>query len=176
MRLFWNSYASSFPRSHTRTEELLYEYRKPIEPRAGVPGLRLATSEDLEIVVEAHARIVLEATGVDGLKEDREGFRARCAARIANQTVWLLIEDGKLIFKAEAAAENSAAIYIEGLWIDPAGRRRGMGLNCLEQLRLNLSSRAQVLCGFVNSENGGARAFYETAGCTLAGIYDKVRL
>jgi hypothetical protein len=120
--------------------------------------------------------MIFEETGIDVLKVDAEGLRKRIEVRIAQSTVWVLVENNKLIFKADVAAKTPDAIYIEGLWIDPSERRSGYGRRCLEHLRLMLAPQAGSLCGFVSSENLIARSFYESAGCRAIGTYEKICL
>jgi ribosomal protein S18 acetylase RimI-like enzyme len=174
--LFWEHYAERGHFPNLRCGEVLYEYYEPSIPIAESPELRLATLDDIDQVVRAHGLMIFEETGIDVLKVDAEAFRKRIEVRIAQHTVWVLIENDKLIFKADVAAETPHAIYIEGLWIDPSERRRGYGRNCLEHLRLKLASQAGSLCGFVSSENLVARSFYESAGCRAVGTYQKIYL
>jgi GNAT superfamily N-acetyltransferase len=173
---FWRFYRQPAQQPRLLCNEILYLYREPSEPQMPVENLQVGTIDNLEHIVQAHAELVLEETCISPLETDPEGFRSRCAQRIKGGTVWVLIKDGELIFKADIAAETKSAMYIEGVWVSPKWRRHGYGRRCLEQLRQLLSDRTEALCGFVNRQNQVAIAFYEKSGCTLLSGYDKLYL
>ncbi|HEX8459437.1 MAG TPA: GNAT family N-acetyltransferase [Pyrinomonadaceae bacterium] len=157
-------------------QELFYQFTRKDTDAEGIAGLRQATLEHLDKVVSAHAEMVAEETGMNPLDVDPEGFRERCAARVAKGKVWTLIEQGKLIFKADVITETPQAAYVEGVWVSPEHRHEGYGRRCWTQLSRSLLDRLPSFCGFVNIENSVAHAFYERMGGTLLGTYRKVYL
>jgi predicted GNAT family acetyltransferase len=173
---FWRLYRQPAQQPRLLCNEMLYIYRGPSEPQMPVVGLQVGTIDELEHIVQAHAELVREETCISPLETDPDGFRSRCAQRIKGGTVWVLIKDGELVFKADIAAETRSAVYIEGVWVSPKWRRHGYGRRCLEQLRKQLSERTEALCGFVNKQNQVAIAFYEKCGCSLLSGYDKLYL
>ncbi len=92
-----------------------------------MPGLRLATVDDLAIVMSVHAQIALEECGADPMKVDPAGFRLRTLRRIVQRRVWVWAERGRLIFKADIAASTSKVIYLEGIYVNPEERGKGHG-------------------------------------------------
>ncbi|HEV2802814.1 MAG TPA: GNAT family N-acetyltransferase [Pyrinomonadaceae bacterium] len=157
-------------------QELFYQFTRSDTATEGSQGLRQATLEHLDKVVSAHAEMVAEETGLNPLDVDPAGFRERCAARVARGKVWTLIEQGKLIFKADVITETPEAAYVEGVWVSPQHRHEGYGRRCWTQLSRALLQRLPSFCGFVNVENAVAHAFYERMGGTLLGTYRKVYL
>jgi predicted GNAT family acetyltransferase len=173
---FWTYYAGAGQEMRRACRELLLELRWPIEVSQQVSKLRLATVDDLELLVPVHAELALEESGVDPLLEDSAGFVDRYARRIEQGRTWVVTEDDKLLFKAEVVAETPATTYVEGVWVNPDVRRQGYGRRCLSQLARMLLWRTKSICLFVNDENEDARRFYRQAGYHLRTVYDTIFL
>jgi predicted GNAT family acetyltransferase len=152
--------------------QLLFQLGWPVQVRKEIPGLRLATLSDIELVIPVHARMALEESGIDPLESDPSGFRERCARRIEQGRTWVWIEQGRIIFKAEIVAEAPDVIYLEGVWVAEEKRARGHGLRCLSQLARNLLLKGKSICLLVNEENRPAQLFYQSAGFKLRAVYD----
>jgi predicted GNAT family acetyltransferase len=155
--------------------QLLFELRWPVEV-SGVTNLRLATSQDLPLLIPVHAELALAESGIDPNQQDPVGFAERYARRIEQGRTWVMIEDGKLFFKAEIVAKTPQTIYIEGVWVNPEARRQGYGRRCMSQLARMLLWQTKSICLFVNDENDDARNFYQQAGYHLRTVYDTVFL
>ncbi len=173
---FWDYYASAGQAPRLFCRERLLELRWPIEVKDEVAGLRLATTDDLDLIVPAHAETAFEESGEDPLLRDPVGFRQRCARRIEQGRTWVLVENGRLIFKTEIVADTSEVVYIEGVWVDPQERGKGYGLRCLSQLNRTFLQRADSVCLLVNERFGSAQAFYKKAGFKFVSSYDTVFL
>ncbi|MFL6336230.1 MAG: GNAT family N-acetyltransferase [Pyrinomonadaceae bacterium] len=173
---FWEHYAPAGQAPRVFCRELLFEQRWPVPAREPVAGLRLATLEDLMLVMPVHAAMAYEESGVNPIDVDLHGFRMRCARRIEHGRVWVLVEDGNLLFKADIASDTPECVYLEGVYVDPAVRQQGYGLRCLSQLNRNLLERAKVVSALVNEQNLAAQALFQKAGYKLRGIYDTIYL
>jgi uncharacterized protein len=168
---FWNFYADEGQDIRLICRELLFELRRPIEVRDTVDGLRLATQDDLDLIAPVHAEMAEAESGVNPLKVDPTGFRQRCARRIERRRVWVLVEDGQLIFKADIQADTPDVIYLEGIYVNPAKRGHGVGRRCLAQLTQSLLTRSKSICLLVNESNEKAHAFYRLSNFKLRGYY-----
>ena len=173
---FWEHYAPSGQPPRLFSRELLYEQRWPVSASEPVAGLRPATLEDLMLVMPVHAALAYEESGVNPLDVDLNGFRMRCARRIEHGRVWVLVEGGKLLFKADIASDTPECIYLEGVYVEPASRQRGLGLRCLSRLGRKLLERAKCVSALVNEQNFAAQALFNKAGYRLRGRYDTVFL
>ncbi|HEX8921186.1 MAG TPA: GNAT family N-acetyltransferase, partial [Pyrinomonadaceae bacterium] len=169
---FWSYYAEDGQRKRLACRELLFELRWPVETQKPVAGLRLATLDDLELTLPVHARLAEEESGVNPLEKDPEGFRRRCARRIEQGRTFVLVEDGKLIFKTDVVSDTPEVIYLEGVYVNASERAKGYGLRCLSQLSRTLLRRTEVLCLLVNEENVAAHALYRKAGFKFTSTYD----
>jgi len=127
-------------------------------------GLRQATLDDLELLVPACARAHQEELGVDPLRRDAEGFRWRTLTQIEEGRSWIWVEDGTILFKAEASARTPSAVQLQQVWVDPPARRQGHGTRGLRDLCRLLLSEAPAVCLFVRAENDAAIGLYEKIG------------
>ncbi|HYV07433.1 MAG TPA: GNAT family N-acetyltransferase, partial [Blastocatellia bacterium] len=77
---------------------------------------------------------------------------------------------------AAVMCETPEVIYLEGIYVNPDDRGRGLGVRCLNQLGQQLLQRVKSLCLLVNEQNQRARNFYEKAGYSLRDHYDLIFL
>jgi ribosomal protein S18 acetylase RimI-like enzyme len=133
-------------------------------PATGETTLRAARPDDLERLVPAAAAAHREELGVDPLAADAQGFRWRTAAQIDEGRSWLWIEDGVILFKAEASAWTSAAVQVQQVWVDPEVRGRGYGQRGMRDLCLLLLEKTPAVTLFVRTDNVVAIRVYERIG------------
>ena len=145
-----------------RPQQPVYVSTAP--PESGGTGLRDATLADLEVLVPACARAHYEEVGVDPLRRDPNGFRWRTRSQIEEGRSWVWVEDGVILFKAEASAWTPAAVQLQQVWVDPPARRQGNAARALRDLILLLLARVPAVCLFVRAENQPAIRLYEAVG------------
>lgn len=173
---FWSHYAVAGQEMRHARRQFLLELRWPIQVSQPVPDLRLATVEDLELLIPVHAEMALDESGTDPRQQDATGFVERYVRRIEQGRTWILAENGKLQFKAEVVAATPDTSYVEGVWVNPAARRQGYGRRCMSQLASVLLGYSKSICLFVNDENEDARRFYKQAGYHMRAVYDTIFL
>jgi uncharacterized protein len=174
MDRFWRHYAclGQAPRRFGR--ELLLELRQPPGSYEPARELRLATLDDLELVMSVQGEMAFAESGINPLEADPVGFRSRCARRIERRRVWVWVEHDRLIFKADVISDTPQAVYLEGIYVNPEERSQGYGRRCMSQLGQNLLTSTNSLCIFVNVESRRARVFFERIGFEIRGCYDTV--
>ncbi len=145
-----------------RPGQPVYEIRQP--PPAGDTGLRAAETGDLELLMPACAAAHEQEIGVDPMRRDPDGFRWRTRSQVEDGRSWLWVEDGVILFKAEASAWTPEAVQLQQVWVDPVARRRGYAARGLSDLCRLLLGRVPVVCLFVRSENDAAIRLYEAIG------------
>lgn len=173
---FWTHYTKSDQSMGLFCRELLYELQWPTNVLEEVPDLRLATLADLELVMSVHAEMAFEESGVNPLEVDPEGFQRRCARRIEQKRVWVWIDNGQLIFKADIISEIPEVVYLEGVYVNPAERAKGYGRRCLSQLSRSLLAHTKSVCLLVNEQNREAQSLYRTCNFKLRSCYDTIFL
>jgi predicted GNAT family acetyltransferase len=174
---FWHHYSAAGQPMRLACRELLYELSRPVvaasEP---VEGLRLATLEDLPLVMPVQARMAEDESGINPLVSDPEGFRRRCEQRVERGRTWVLVKCGRLVFKAEVIAETTDVVYLEGVHVASDERGRGQGLRCLSRLTCELLRRTRSICVLVNERNESAQRLYRKAGFHFLCHYDTMFL
>ena len=145
-----------------RPGQPVYAITKP--PPEGGTGLRPATAADLPLLVPACAAAHQEELGVDPLQRDPNGFRSRTRFQVAEGRSWVWVEDGVILFKAEASAWTPSAAQLQQVWTDPPARRQGFAGSALRDLIRLLLATTPCVCLFVRAENAAAIRLYESVG------------
>jgi uncharacterized protein len=166
----WDAARRRMPRPRDdRPGQPVYALREAPEP--GETGLRAARLLDLDLLVPACAAAHCEEIGIDPLKRDAEGFRWRTRQQIEEGRSWLWVEDGVILFKAEASAWTPAAVQLQQVWVDPQARRHGYARRALADLCRLLLGHVPAVCLFVRPENDPALALYDSLGMTPELMY-----
>src|SRR5262252_7174962 len=100
IKTFWTYYGGGGTEPRCVAREHMFELTELPQQPADV-NLRPVTMADLEKVLAVNAAMALEEGGSNPLKRDPSGFRNRTARRIEQNRVWMLMEDNRLIFKAD---------------------------------------------------------------------------
>jgi predicted GNAT family acetyltransferase len=173
---FWRAYAPAGQPLRRRCRELLFELTQVDENVEHVRELQPATPADLHQVAAVQAALAYQESGVSPLQKDRAGFLFRCQQRIERHRVWTLIRSGEVIFKADIISETPDAIYLEGIYVNPNYRNKGLGSRCLRQLGRELLNRAQSIVVLVNENRTNAHRFFQRVGFVPSSVYDTLFL
>jgi Predicted acetyltransferase len=165
---FWQYYAGSSEPRLTCTE-LLFETNFPMLVRVCDLDLRTADLDEIEQIAEAHAEVTFLETGVDPMVRDRKGFMERVARRIEMGRTFVVFDGGKLLFKADIIAEADGIVYLEGIYVAPDARGKGVGSKCLSRLTRMLLDRAEKICMLSNVRFENAHRSFENAGYRVTG-------
>jgi uncharacterized protein len=133
-------------------------------PEPGETQLREATLADLALLVPACAAAHEEEIGLNPLDRDPDGFRWRTQAQIGEGRSWLWLENGTILFKAEASAWTPEAVQLQQVWVDPSVRNRGYAQRGMRDLCRRLLEQVPRVCLFVRPENAPAIRVYEAIG------------
>lgn len=156
-----------------KRSEALLQLRNPPAATDETPSLRLATPQDLHSVMEVHAKLSEEENGFNPLLEDAEGFAFRTLRRIKQNRVWVWADaGGRLIFKADVVCNTSEVTYIEGVYVAPEMRGRGLGAHCMKALSRRLLENSESVSLLVDTKNAAALRAYAKAGFKLRSYYD----
>jgi predicted GNAT family acetyltransferase len=161
-------------RDHRPRQPLLAIDRAPsVAPE---PRVRPVRWEQLETLLPAAIAMFTEEVGVSPLRVDGgAGYRARVAelVRAGQSLAW--IEDGEVLFKAEVGAVSRAACQVQGVWVAPAYRGRGIGTaGTAAVVEYARAALAPVVSLYVNDFNAAARAAYRRVGFREVGQYASV--
>ena len=161
---FWQYFTGDNRPARKVCTELLFELNFPFFVRDCEWDVRLADASELEQIAVAHDEVAFIESGVSPMQKDREGFLKRCLKRIEKARTFVVFENGKLVFKADIVAETSDVIYLEGIYVAPEYRGKGIGSDCLSKLGLELMGRVENVCLLSNIEFKGAHRSFVKAG------------
>jgi hypothetical protein len=129
-------------------------------------GLRRAQPVDTDILFEASLRMHQEEVGRPVPAENCSKLRRSIESKIAGGQVWCLYDDfaGRLIFKAAVGAAAEPVAQLEGVWVPPDMRRRGIGRRCVSEICKRLLRRHRCVSLYVGLDNTPARDLYARLG------------
>ena len=161
---FWEHYSNGARQPRLSFTELLFELSFPVLVQGCSHNIRNARIEELDEVARAHAEVAFIESGVDPMVTDREGFLKRVARRIEQKRVFVVIEDGKLVFKVDIIAETRETAYLEGIYVSEEHRGKGIGSSCLASVSRSLLSRVSHVSLLSNLTFHGAHKTFLKAG------------
>jgi len=132
------------------------------------PYLRRVRMEDFDVIYPACVSMFTEEVGVSPNSGDGGVlYRARVAELIRAGRSFARIESGRVLFKAEIGAVTPLACQVQGVWVHPEERGRGLsefGMAAL--VEESLRAIAPTVSLYVNDFNVRARAAYQRVGFT----------
>jgi predicted GNAT family acetyltransferase len=143
---------------------------------AADPGVRRVRSGEIDVLLPACIAMFTEEVGVSPLIGDGGvGYRARVAELIRAGRAFARIEDGRVIFKAEVGAATSQACQVQGVWVRPEFRGRGLAAPGMAAVVTEARRAiAPVVSLYVNDFNAPARAAYQRSGFRQVGEFMSV--
>lgn len=140
------------------------------------PFVRRIRKDELEVIMPACVAMFTEEVGVSPLAGDGGLlYQARVAELVGAGRSFARIDDGRVIFKAEIGAATPQACQIQGVWVDPEYRGRGLSESGMAAVvRYALADVAPVVSLYVNDYNTPARAAYRRVGFREVGAFMSV--
>ncbi|MEO6792303.1 MAG: GNAT family N-acetyltransferase [Mycobacterium sp.] len=141
------------------------------------PEVRQVRPDELDAYLVAAVDMFIGEVGVDPRAGDGgRAYRRRVANLIAAGRAWARFERGEVVFKAEVGSQSPAVGQIQGVWVHPEHRGRGLGSGGTAMLAAVLVGTGRIASLYVNDFNEVARATYERVGFTPAGTFATVLL
>jgi predicted GNAT family acetyltransferase len=102
-------------------------------------------------------------------------YRSRVAELIAAGRAFALFDGDRVVFKAEIGAATAAACQVQGVWVDPPLRSRGIGsAGMAAVVDEALKTVAPMISLYVNDYNVPARRAYQKVGFVDVGCFMSV--
>jgi predicted GNAT family acetyltransferase len=133
---------------------------------AADPKVRPATAADLELVLPACVHMFTEEVGVAPYRPGGEhAYRGRICDVIEAGHAFVRIEDDVVLFKAEIGSATDSACQVQGVWVNPVLRGRGLAAPGMAAVvELARSTIAPAVSLYVNDYNVAARKAYARVG------------
>jgi predicted GNAT family acetyltransferase len=140
------------------------------------PLVRRVTPSEVDILYPACVAMFTEEVGVSPFNGDGGAlYRARVAELIAQGRAFARIEDGRVVFKAEVGAATAQACQIQGVWVEPELRGRGISNAGMAAVVMQAQATiAPLVSLYVNDFNTPARAAYRKVGFVVVGAFMSV--
>ncbi|MBF6045657.1 GNAT family N-acetyltransferase [Streptomyces sp. NRRL B-1677] len=140
------------------------------------PLVRRIRKDEMEVIMPACVAMFTEEVGVSPLAGDGGLlYQARVAELVGSGRSFARIEDGRVVFKAEIGAATPQACQIQGVWVAPEYRGRGLSVTGMAAvLRYALTEVSPVVSLYVNDYNTAARASYRRVGFEETGAFMSV--
>lgn len=141
------------------------------------PRLRRAEVDEVDIVLPAAAAMFTDEIGYPPFVGSPAGYRAVIAGLIRAGHTYVWIENGTTLFKADIGSVGAGAAQIQGVWLTPRVRGRGLARPLMaavtEAVLRDVAPEASL---YVNDFNRPARATYASLGFLPVGSFMTVLL
>ncbi|CPR12570.1 acetyltransferase [Mycobacterium bohemicum DSM 44277] len=139
--------------------------------------VRQVRPDELDAYLVAAVDMFIGEVGVDPrLGDGGRGYRRRVASLIAAGRAWARFEHGEVIFKAEVGSQSPGVGQIQGVWVHPEWRGRGLGTRGTATVAAVTVGSGRIASLYVNSFNTVARAAYARIGFAEVGTFATVLL
>ncbi|MFI9719604.1 GNAT family N-acetyltransferase [Streptomyces sp. NPDC052396] len=140
------------------------------------PLVRRVRKDEMDLILPACVAMFTEEVGVSPLAGDGGLlYQARVAELVGSGRSFARVENGQVVFKAEIGAATARACQIQGVWVAPEHRGRGLSVTGMAAvLRHALREVAPVASLYVNDYNAAARAAYRRVGFQETGAFMSV--
>jgi predicted GNAT family acetyltransferase len=133
---------------------------------AGDPAVRLVHRPELRRFLPAAEAMFTEELGVSPIGHDSgAGYRARVTSLINSGRAFARFDErGRVEFKAEIGALTPETAQVQGVWVRPDLRSRGIGTAAMAAVIEHALALAPTVSLYVNDYNTAARRMYERLG------------
>lgn len=145
-------------------------------PIAPDPAVRLVRPDEVDTLMPAAVAMFTEEVGVDPRADGGSAiYRARVSELVHTGRAYARIDDGRVVFKAEVGAVSRHACQIQGVWVAPDLRGRGLSIAGMAAVvRHALRDHAPIVSLYVNDYNTRAQATYRAVGFEVVDTFATV--
>jgi predicted GNAT family acetyltransferase len=137
------------------------------------PGVRRVRPGEVDRLFPAAVAMYTEEVGVSPLVDDGgRGYRRRINELVRSSRAYARFVDGEVVFKAELAVVTRRTAQVQGVWVAPEWRGRGLAAAAMAAVvRDALTRVAPTVSLYVNDYNVPARRVYERCGFRPVGTF-----
>ncbi len=159
-RLWGRAYAN--PRI-VRERQFLMVRTEP-SPVNADPLVTRAVSDDFESYLTGAVAMYREELDEDPLATNAVGYRRYVRSLIDTGRAFARREDGEVVFKADLGAVTDHVAQIQGVWVAPRLRGRGLSVPAMAAVTNAILEQGRVASLYVNDFNAAAVACYLRCG------------
>ncbi len=153
--------------------------KQPLMVRRGAPDcdadprVRQLTMRDFDSYLSASVHMYTEEIGSSPYKYG-PGYESFVADRLKNNDAWGIVENSEVIFKADLGPKLRDHAQLQGVWVHPDHRGKGLSVPGLAGMLQDVSRIHNVVSLYVNDFNTPAIRSYEHLGFEHVGSLSTV--
>lgn len=165
-------------RSVRRSQPMMALTERPSTAgRAIDPRVRLARPDEVDLVLPASAAMFTEEIGYPPYLGSGRDYRTLIASLIDSGHTFVIVEDGRVVFKADVGSLALGVAQIQGVWVAPHLRGQGLAAPAMGAVVEHvLTAIAPTVTLYVNGYNEPALRAYQRAGFRQVGTFATVIL
>jgi len=174
----WQVLGASWPRAYGNARAV--RDRQPVLAADRVcpidedPRVVPVTAPDFESYFEAAVAMYTEELEEDPLRTNPQGYRRYVRSLLESGRAFGIVLGGRVVFKADIGAVGHGVAQIQGVWLHPALRGRGLAAPAMAAVTNRIVRAGQVASLYVNDFNSPALATYRRCGYTERGVFSTV--
>ncbi len=140
------------------------------------PEVRLVRNSEVSALFPAAVAMYTEEVGVSPIAEaGGRIYRQRVSELVRARRAYAKFDHGEVVFKAELAVVTRHTAQVQGVWVAPRWRGRGLATAGMAAVLADALSRvAPSVSLYVNDYNDAARRVYERCGFRTVGTFATV--
>jgi uncharacterized protein len=157
-------------------QPLLATWSSP--PVPADPTVRLVRPHEMDTLFPASVAMYTEEVGISPLISDGgRDYKERITDLVRARRAYAKFVGGRVVFKAELAVVTRHTAQVQGVWVAPEWRNRGLGTGAMAAVvRDALRRVAPSVSLYVNDYNTPARIIYDRCGFRQIGTFATVLL
>ncbi|MBA8796268.1 hypothetical protein FHX74_003921 [Friedmanniella endophytica] len=135
------------------------------------PRVRRVTLDHWDAYYQAAVQMYTEEVGVSPLQGNPAGYRYYVRQLITSGRAFAVFDQDRVVFKADLGSVSASVTQVQGVWLDPSLRGRGMAPPAMAAVVQLARAVAPTVSLYVNDYNAPARATYERVGFRTVGEF-----
>ncbi|WP_231635213.1 GNAT family N-acetyltransferase [Luteipulveratus halotolerans] len=141
------------------------------------PRVRRARLDEVDLVLPASAAMFTEEIGYPPYVGSDRDYRGLVGSLIRAGHTFVIVEDGRVLFKADIGSLAGGVAQIQGVWVAPDARGQGIAAPAMGAVVQQVMDQvAPVVTLYVNGYNEPALRAYRRAGFVQVGRFATVIL
>jgi uncharacterized protein len=138
------------------------------------PRVQRVTLDQWEAYTDAAVKMYTEEIGVSPVLGNPSGYRFYVRQLITSGRAFGIFDGRRVIFKADLGSVSSSVCQVQGVWLDPALRGRGLAAPAMAAVVQLARTVVPTVSLYVNDYNRPARATYARVGFQTVGEFATV--
>jgi predicted GNAT family acetyltransferase len=138
------------------------------------PRVRRVTLDQWDAYTDAAVKMYTEEIGVSPMQGNSAGYRFYVRQLITSGRAFGIFEGRRVIFKADLGSVSASVCQVQGVWLDPELRGRGLAAPAMAAVVQLARSVVPTVSLYVNDYNLAARATYARVGFKQVGEFATV--